>query len=92
MYSDVASGRTMLVVLMVLVSVVTGNVNLTSSEGLLGGSRMAWMKALFDHHGWLEAINDGNVTLQPQCSDHMKAYLEALHDGKLWASKSKCFI
>lgn len=84
MRSNVTS--TMFVVLLVLVSVVSGNVNFTNSAG---GSRMAWMKALFDHHGWLDAINDGNVTLQEQCSDHMKKYLEALHDGKLWASKSK---
>lgn len=86
---DASSSRTMLVVLLVLVSVVSGNVNLTSSERLLGGSRMAWMKALFEHHGWLDAINDANVTLQSQCSDHLKTYRDALQDGKLWASKSE---
>lgn len=92
MRSDASSGRTMLVVVLVLVSVVSGNVNLTSSEGLSGGSRMSWMKALFEHHGWLDAINNANVTLKPQCSDHLKTYLEALQDGQLWASKSEYFV
>lgn len=81
----------MLWLLVVCVSVVCGNVNVSAStEGASGGgSRAAWMKTLLDHHGWMEPLANGTLTLQHQCEDDLKVYLSALNNGKLWASRSE---
>ncbi|XP_035429809.2 nose resistant to fluoxetine protein 6 [Spodoptera frugiperda] len=77
--------RTMFVAtILVLVSVVSANVNSTSE---LGGSRMAWMKSLLDHHSWTDYLTNGNMTLPEKCESDLKVYLSALNEGKLWASK-----
>ncbi|XP_037300821.1 nose resistant to fluoxetine protein 6 [Manduca sexta] len=76
--------RTMFIAtILVLVSVVGANVNSTSE--VPGRSRMAWVKALLDHHGWPQLLS--NTTLPALCEDHLRLYLHALHDGRLWASK-----
>lgn len=73
------------VTLLVLVSVV-GGMNVTR-----GGSRMAWMKSLLDHHDWLDVVDSSNVTedLSAECLNDMRTYITALNNGKVWASKSK---
>lgn len=82
--------RTMfLATILVLVSIVGANVNSTSE---LGGSRMAWMKSLLDHHSWTDYLTNGNLTLPEKCEGDLKVYLSALNAGKLWASKSKSLI
>lgn len=86
----------MLVFGLVVVSVVCGSVNSTDRVGgtsprtdTVGGSRMAWMKALLDQHGWSDFLSSGNLTLQQQCREDLGIYLAALNNGKLWASRSK---
>ncbi|CAG5042180.1 unnamed protein product [Parnassius apollo] len=74
-------------IILVLVSVVGAEVNVTTDElRLNGGSRMAWMKGLLDHHDWLELL-DVNLTLSQQCASDLRAYVVALDKGQLWASK-----
>lgn len=75
----------MFLVLFVLVSVVSGEVN--STEGITG-SRMAWMKGLLDHHEWIDIL-DGNHSIPQACEHDLRQYFNALNQGKLWASKSK---
>lgn len=86
LHIDMMASDMLLVLVLVVVSVVSGNVNSTV-EG--GGSRMAWMKALLDHHDWVEPLSGGNLTLQHQCREDLGTYLAALNSGKLWASRSE---
>ncbi|KAJ0181075.1 hypothetical protein K1T71_003160 [Dendrolimus kikuchii] len=85
--------KTMLIItFVVFVSVVSADHNKTSDvtktkEVKFGKSRMAWMKSLLDHHGWTEFINNNSLSLPKQCADDLTTYLDALHDGQLWASK-----
>ncbi|KPI95566.1 Nose resistant to fluoxetine protein 6 [Papilio xuthus] len=75
----------MLVLLIsVLVCVVNADVNSTDVVQL-GGSRMAWIKGLVDHHDWLDLLD--NVTLPDQCANDLRRYVIALNKGELWASK-----
>ncbi|XP_013166579.1 PREDICTED: nose resistant to fluoxetine protein 6-like [Papilio xuthus] len=77
--------RTMLVLLIsVLVCVVNADVNSTDVVQS-GGSRMAWIKGLVDHHDWLDLLD--NVTLPDQCANDLRRYVIALNEGELWASK-----
>ncbi|KAM3966683.1 nose resistant to fluoxetine protein 6 [Aphomia sociella] len=72
------------VIILVLVSVVGANVNLTS-EVTIGKSRMLWLKSLLDHHYWMEIVE--NTPLPKQCEADLRSYITALNDGQLWASK-----
>nr|XP_026484393.1 nose resistant to fluoxetine protein 6-like [Vanessa tameamea] len=71
------------VTLLVLVSVVSGEVN--STEGVRA-SRMAWMKGLLEHHDWINILN-GNHSLPEKCEVDLRQYIIALNQGLLWASK-----
>ncbi|XP_047534911.1 nose resistant to fluoxetine protein 6-like [Vanessa atalanta] len=71
------------VTLLVLVSVVSGEVN--STEGVRA-SRMAWMKGLLEHHDWINILN-GNHSLPEKCEADLRQYIIALNQGLLWASK-----
>ncbi|XP_026484393.2 nose resistant to fluoxetine protein 6-like [Vanessa tameamea] len=71
------------VTLLVLVSVVSGEVN--STDGVRA-SRMAWMKGLLEHHDWINILN-GNHSLPEKCEVDLRQYIIALNQGLLWASK-----
>ncbi|XP_063374253.1 nose resistant to fluoxetine protein 6-like [Cydia amplana] len=78
--------RTMIIVtILVLVSVVGADVNIT--EVTRGQSRMAWLRTLMDHHDWQAYVDKEGIALPPQCKDDLKSYFAALNDGKVWASK-----
>ncbi|XP_037964452.2 nose resistant to fluoxetine protein 6 [Plutella xylostella] len=80
-----SQSRTMsLTLLLVLVSVVAGDVNSTAAGGG-GGSRMAWMKGLLDHHDWAALLD--NSSLPAACAADLRVYLHALNEGQAWASK-----
>lgn len=80
--------RTMFVLtVLVLVSAVGANLN--STNEVIGRSRMAWMKALLDHHSWGQFIANNSVSLPSQCENDLRTYITALNTGQLWASKSK---
>ncbi|XP_048005216.1 nose resistant to fluoxetine protein 6-like [Leguminivora glycinivorella] len=78
--------RAMLIVtILVLVSVVGANVNIT--EVSRGQSRMAWLRSLMDHHDWPTYVDKEGIALPPQCKDDLKTYFAGLNEGKVWASK-----
>ncbi|XP_049886800.1 nose resistant to fluoxetine protein 6-like isoform X2 [Pectinophora gossypiella] len=80
--------------ILVLVSVASGtnssvssDANVSSDASDLGGSRMAWLKALLDHHEWADILANDTTALPPQCAVDLRLYVAALNKGELWASK-----
>ncbi|CAH0600636.1 unnamed protein product [Chrysodeixis includens] len=88
MWAKVLEVRTMFVAtFLVFVSVVGGAVNSANVTVTGTGSRMAWMKSLLDHHNWMDFISNGSLALPSKCENDLKAYLNGLNEGQLWASK-----
>ncbi|XP_026725868.1 nose resistant to fluoxetine protein 6-like [Trichoplusia ni] len=88
MCAKVFEVRTMFVAtLLVFVNVVGGSVNSANVTVSGTGSRMAWMKSLLDHHNWMDFISNGSLALPPKCENDLRAYLNGLNEGQLWASK-----
>lgn len=47
---------------------------------------MKWFSGLYDQHQWLGRV----LTLESKdCEENMEVYIRQLHNGSLWAAKSK---
>lgn len=81
---------TLFVISFVFVSINSANTTTQYESQRLNGTRskMAWLKIILDHHDWTpEMMNSSEVT--QECREHLTQYVNALNDGKLWASKSE---
>lgn len=82
--------KTMFLLVLCLSAIVVQSANVTiqvEGEGHNASqSRMAWLKMVLDHHEWTPAfINNTNV--QMECREELEQYVDALNQGKIWASK-----